>query len=159
MHPGVRFFGMTTIDPEQERQRLAAVYAAQSNDELEQVAAQMTDLTDVAREALRSELAKRDLYVGDLDRPVDTLSPEFRDLVVIRSYWNLLEAELAKGALNSAGIEAFLFDDNMVRMDWFNAAALGGIKLRVDAASVEEANRILEAQASAAENPHDDLIP
>jgi hypothetical protein len=42
------------------------------------------------------------------------------------------------------GIEAFLFDDNMVRLDWFNANALGGVKLRVDAANVEEANRILD---------------
>ena len=144
---------MTHIDPEQERERLAAVYAAQSDGELEQVAAQMTDLTDIAREALRTELAKRDLYVGDQDRPEDPHSPEFRDLVVIRSYWNLLDAELAKGALESAGIEAFLFDDNMVRMDWFNANALGGIKLRVDPVNVEAAERILDEQSSETENP------
>ena len=144
---------MTNLDPEQERQRLAAVYAAHSDAELEQVAAQMADLTEIARETLRAELTKRGLYVGHLDQPQDEPSPEFRDLAVVRSYWNLLDAELAKGALESAGIEAFLFDDNMVRMDWFNANALGGIKLRVDAANVEEANRILEEQAPEAENP------
>jgi len=144
---------MTRIDPEQERQRLAAVYAAQSDGELEQVAAQVADLTEIAREALRVELAKRGLYVGELQDSADSPTSEFRDLVVIRSYWNLLDAELARGVLQSAGVEAFLFDDNMVRMDWFNANALGGIKLRVDAVNVEEASRILEEQAPEAENP------
>jgi len=58
--------------------------------------------------------------------------------------WGLLDAELARGALEAAGIEAFLFDDNMVRMDWFNANALGGVKLCVDAHNVEAANRVLQ---------------
>jgi hypothetical protein len=49
--------------------------------------------------------------------------------------------------LEAQGIEAFLFDDNMLRMDWFNANAIGGVKLRVDARNVEEANRILEENA------------
>ncbi len=70
---------------------------------------------------------------------------EFRDLMTIRAFWGLLEAQLAKGLLDSAGIESFLFDDNMVRMDWFNANALGGVKLRVDAHNVEAANRVLAA--------------
>ncbi len=139
---------MTKIDTEQERRRLAEVYAAQSDGELEQVASQMADLTDIARETLRTELANRSLYFGELQPPEDSPSTEFRNLVVVRSYWNLLEAELAKGLLEAAGIEAFLFDDNMVRMDWFNANALGGVKLRVDAANAEDASRILEDQAS-----------
>jgi hypothetical protein len=32
----------------------------------------------------------------------------------------------------------------MVRMDWFNANALGGVKLRVDTHNVEAANRVLQ---------------
>lgn len=139
---------MATIDPEQERRRLEDVYSHRSDGELEQVAAQMADLTEVAREALRAELAKRGLYVGHLEQIADSPAPNFRDLVAIRSYWNLLDAELAKGLLGSAGIEAFLFDDNMVRMDWFNANALGGVKLRVDAANAEDAARILDEAAT-----------
>ncbi|MGB8064280.1 MAG: DUF2007 domain-containing protein [Candidatus Sulfotelmatobacter sp.] len=146
---------MTKIDTEQERRRLAEVYAAQADGELEQVASQMADLTDIARETLRTELANRGLYVGELQAPEDSPSTEFRNLVVIRSYWNLLEAELAKGLLEAAGIEAFLFDDNMVRMDWFNANALGGVKLRVDAANVEDAGRILEEQAGSGPDEQD----
>jgi hypothetical protein len=146
---------MTRIDPEQERRRLAEVYSGKTDAELGQVAEQAHGLTDVAREALRAELTKRELYVGQLDDDApQEESAEFRDLVAIRSYWNLVEAELAKGVLNTAGIEAFLFDDNMVRLDWFNANALGGVKLRVDASNVEAASRVLDesvADAAAAE--------
>ena len=137
---------MTTIDPEQERRRLAEVYSHQTDGELEQVASQGDNLTDAALLALREEMAKRGLTHDLLDGAPDAEQPvtEFRDLVVVRSYWNLLDAELAKGALESAGIECFLFDDNMIRMDWFNANAIGGVKLRVDPENVEAANRILD---------------
>jgi len=137
---------MTMIDPEQERRRLAEVYSHQTDGELEQVASQGDDLTDIALQALRAEMTKRGLTYDLLDEApdVDQTEPEFRDLLVVRSYWNLLDAELAKGLLNSAGIECFLFDDNIVRMDWFNANAMGGVKLRVDPQNVEAANRILD---------------
>jgi hypothetical protein len=148
---------MANTDPEQERQRLAELYSGKTDVELEQVAEQAHDLIDIAREALRAELTKRELYVGQLDDEApDEERAEFRDLVVIRSYWNLVEAELAKGLLHSSGIETFLFDDNMVRLDWFNANALGGVKLRVDASNVEAANRVLDesvSDAAAAEEP------
>jgi hypothetical protein len=148
---------MANTDPEQERQRLAELYSGKTDVELEQVAEQAHDLTDIAREALRAELTKRELYVGQLDdEALDEERAEFRDLLVIRSYWNLVEAELAKGLLHSSAIEAFLFDDNMVRLDWFNANALGGVKLRVDASNVEAANRVLDesvSDAAAAEEP------
>ena len=150
---------MARIDPAQERQRLAEVYSSQSDGELEQLAGKMSDLTDAAREALRAELARRGLYVGHLDEPQDSKAEEFRDLVPIRTYWNLLEAELAKGLLAAAGIDAFLFDDNMVRLDWFNANALGGVKLRVDADMVGEANRVLEENVSADAPSEEDDSP
>jgi hypothetical protein len=154
---------MATIDPEQERQRLSETYAHQSDEELEKTSAEQSELTEIAREVLRAELTKRGLYEGQMEEPVDSNPAEFRDLVEIRRFWNLLEGELAKGLLEAAGIEAFLFDGNMLRMDWFNANAIGGVKLRVDARNVEEANRILEENApleadteetdSAEENP------
>jgi hypothetical protein len=150
---------MTVIDPEEESRRLAEVYSSQSDGELERVAGQGSELTDLAREALRAELTKRGLYVGPLEEPADSNEPEFRDLVPIRTFWNLLEAQLAKGLLESAGIEAFLFDDNMVRLDWFNANALGGVKLRVDADKVGEATRILEENASAGALPEEEDSP
>ncbi|PYX52051.1 MAG: hypothetical protein DMG79_01655 [Acidobacteria bacterium] len=139
-----------TIDPEQERARLTESYSHQTDGELEQIATQSDGLSDVAIEALRSEMAKRgltqDLLIEEPD--ADVIEPEFRNLIVVRSFWNLLEAELAKGALDAAGIECFLFDDNMIRMDWFNANAIGGVKLRVDPQNADAANQILDECAA-----------
>lgn len=133
------------MDPEKERERLSKIYSTKTDEELQQVDTESGELTDIAQEALREELARRRLP-QNFERPdvagEDEL--EFRDLVTIRAFWGLLEAQLAKGLLDSAGIESFLFDDNMVRMDWFNANALGGVKLRVDAHNVEAANRVLQ---------------
>ena len=148
---------MAMMDPQQEKLRLEELYASDTDEQLENVAAQAHELTEVAREALRAELSKRGLYVGQLEGTApEQDNAEFRDLVTIRAFWNLLEAELAKGLLDSAGIESFLFDDNMVRLDWFNANALGGVKLRVDAGNVDAANQVLEeAAAEAASTPEE----
>ena len=136
---------MTTIDPEKERGRLSEIYSRKTDEELQQVDTQSGELTDIAQEVLREELARRRLS-QNLEQPdvVGQNELEFRDLVTIRAFWGLLEAQLAKGLLDSAGIESFLFDDNMVRMDWFNANALGGVKLRVDAHNMDAANRVLQ---------------
>ena len=141
---------MAKIDLEQERRRLADFYAQQTDGELESVASQSIELTEIARESLRAELGRRGLYVGSLENVTvpDGGEEEFRDLVTIRTYWNPLEAELAKGVLDAANIESFVFDQNMVGQNFFYASALGGLRLRVDAANVEEANRILEEQTS-----------
>ena len=41
------------------------------------------------------------------------------------------ERVLAKSMLDSAGIESFLGDENLVRLDWFYSNLVGGIKLMV----------------------------
>ena len=136
---------MTTIDPEKERGRLSEIYSRKTDVELQQVDTQSGELTDIAQEVLREELARRRLPQNlEQQDVVGQNELEFRDLVTIRAFWGLLEAQLAKGLLDSAGIESFLFDDNMVRMDWFNANALGGVKLRVDAHNMDAANRVLQ---------------
>lgn len=48
---------MATIDPEQERRRLAESYSRQSDEELEELAKHAGDPTDIALESLRAELA------------------------------------------------------------------------------------------------------
>jgi ribosomal protein S27AE len=52
-------------------------------------------------------------------------------LVTLEQYRDLPEALLARGKLESAGIETFLADDNMVRLDWFMSQLIGGIRLQV----------------------------
>jgi hypothetical protein len=142
---------MAMIDPEQERARLAESYSRQTDEELEEIAKHGEDLTDVALQSLRAELSRRGLTQDPPEEfpDADQAEPIFRNLITVRSYWNLLEAELAKGVLEAAGIECFLFDDNMLRMDWFNANAIGGVKLRVDPQNVDEATRILNERVLA----------
>ncbi|HET6176155.1 MAG TPA: hypothetical protein VFE61_04425 [Candidatus Sulfotelmatobacter sp.] len=157
---------MAKIDPEQERKRLAEFYSHLMDGELEKVARQAYELTDIAREALRAELAKRSLAASLVEQaPVVPVSPpspgdpppqpvpvdsapgvelEFRDMVTIRQFRDLPEALFAKGSLESAGIECGLIDDNMVRLDWFISNLLGGVKLQVRREDAAIAQEILE---------------
>ena len=130
------------ITPEQERARIAGVYSAMSDEELEQIAQSADELSDAAREALQAETVRRGLAPAAPPPPgVDVV--ELGDLVTLRQFRDLPEALLAKGSLESAGIESQLVDDNMIRMDWFISNLLGGIKLKVHAEDVETANEIL----------------
>src|ERR1700684_1342047 len=51
------------------------------------------------------------------------------ELVTISKFLSLGEAKLAQGKLVSAGISAFVCDENMHAMNWHIGMALGGIRL------------------------------
>jgi hypothetical protein len=135
---------MTSMDPDQERQRLTDFYSRMTDDELQKIAEDLASLTDVARQVLDAEAERRRVTLLSDAQPVDEYEPELRNLVTIRQFRDLPEALLARGSLESAGIECFLADDNMVRMDWFISNLLGGVKLKVKPEDVETANLILE---------------
>jgi len=131
---------MTT--PEQERVRIAGVYSAMSDEQLSEIAQSGDEFSAVAHETLLAEVAKRGLSI--------TIAPprgedvyELNETVTLRQFRDLPEALLAKGSLESAGIQAYLVDDNMIRMDWFISNLLGGIKLKVRAEDAEAALEIL----------------
>ncbi len=163
---------MAKIDPEQERQRLAEFYSRQLDGRLEKVAGEAYELSDLAREMLRAELNKRGINVNLVEQAPVPLKkapepgdpPEERiaeiasavqslpalgegddihDMVTLRHFRDLPEALLAKGSLDSAGIECALADDNMVRMDWFYSNAIGGIKLLVNTGDASDAEQVL----------------
>jgi len=159
---------MTKTDPEQERQRLRAFYSGQLDGELEKVADQAYELTDLAREALRAELMKRGLAVSLVEQrpavaapepqqgdpppgePLDEYEPvpdgelDMQSMVAIRRFRDLPEALLAKGSLESAGIDCALVDENVVRLDWLWSNLMGGVKLLVDPEDAEAAGEILK---------------
>jgi len=65
------------------------------------------------------------------------------DLITIGNYASLLEAEIAQGILDDAGIESVLLDDNMGRMlSWI---AIGGFRLQVKKDDAEAALKLLSA--------------
>src|SRR5271165_4625759 len=127
---------------EEEQERVAGVYSGMSDEELKKLAATGFELSDEAHQALESEISRRGLAVILAPPPgVDVYEPSHA--VTLRKFRDLPEALLAKGSLESAGIEAYLLDDNMVRMDWFISNLLGGIKLQVRPEDVEAAEEIL----------------
>lgn len=163
---------MANIDPEQERRRLADHYSRQIDGRLEKVASEAYELSDLAKEVLRAELAKRELSVALAeyapvpvkkapargDPPEENVlkadgtqqelpevegEDDIDGMVMIRTFRDLPAALLAKGSLDSAGIKCALVDDNVVRMDWFWSNAMGGVKVLVNREDVAAAEEIL----------------
>ena len=66
------------------------------------------------------------------------------ELIVVRRFRDLIEAELAQGKLESAGIDSFVADENIVRMDWFYSNAIGGLRLMVKPEDADAAVTILD---------------
>jgi hypothetical protein len=132
--------------PEQrERLRLAANYAGMTDGELQRLARHADSLTELACDALEDEMDRRHLEIPENDSSGDKRQEmEVRELVTVRQFRDLPEALLAKGSLESAGIECFLADENLVRLDWFISNFIGGIKLNVRAADAENAQRLLD---------------
>jgi len=135
-------------DSEKEYEGFAAHYSQLSDGELLKLALEPWDLSDPAWDALEDELERRNLEVPDPEPSPQISLPEMRDLVVLRSFRDVPEALLAKGRLEASGIECFLGDENMVRMDWFISNLLGGVKLLVQPADFSRASEILNEPVS-----------
>ena len=119
------------------------LYGGMTEEELRKVADDAADLTDIARQVLQDEINHRGLPVA-LKESFGEDVVEKRNLISIRRFRDLPEALLAKGTVDSAGIECFLADDNMIRMDWFISNLLGGVKLLVNAEDAEDAVALLD---------------
>ncbi len=135
---------MGMIDPKEEQHRLAANYAGMTDGELQRLARNAESLTELAWEALEDEMDRRNLKYPEGPAPEQPEQMELRELKTVRQFRDLPEALLAKGCLESAGIECFLGDENLVRLDWFISNFIGGIKLNVKVADAENARQILD---------------
>src|ERR1700732_5614414 len=104
-----------------------------SDAELQNLARRPESLTEVAWQALDDELDHRDLELLEEEAPEDREELEMRELVTIRQFRDLPEALLARGSLESAGIECFLADENLGRVGWVFLHFIWGVKLNVRA--------------------------
>jgi Putative prokaryotic signal transducing protein len=68
-------------------------------------------------------------------------------LTTIATFFNEYEFLLARGRLESAGIECFALDENMLRIAGWHSHILGGIKLQVRDSEAQDALAILDATA------------
>lgn len=64
--------------------------------------------------------------------------------VVVSTHTVAMDAHIVKGRLEAEGIPATLEDDQYITMDWFLSSALGGVKVSVPEAFVDDAIKILE---------------
>jgi hypothetical protein len=140
----VAYLGGFDLNAHQERRRLAASYAAMTDGELRRLARSAESLTELACDALEDEMDRRHLEFADDATPEPRQEMEIRELVTIRQFRDLPEALLAKGSLESAGIECFLADENLVRLDWFISNFIGGIKLNVRVQDAGNAQKLLD---------------
>jgi len=138
---------MDEIDRQAEKERLQKLYQSKSDEELTRIASDPGGFTDVAKSVLDEELSLRNLpslAVRAKQLAEDAEEERARKPVMIRRYRDLPEASVAQSILESAGIESFLADENMVRLDWFYSNLIGGIKLLVHEGEVESANKVLD---------------
>jgi len=66
------------------------------------------------------------------------------ELLTIRQFGNMSEALMAKGCLESAGIECFLADANITRLEW---PISRGMRLQVNPEDAATAVAVLESAA------------
>ena len=121
---------------------LAPRYHDLSDPELIRIARSYDDLTDAAQHALRQEFSRRGLEPPLVDDGVEV--DRSARLVTIRRYRDLSEALVARSMLEGAGLQAFLCDENIVRLEWQISNFIGGIRLQVEALDREAASELLD---------------
>ncbi|MFO0848024.1 MAG: DUF2007 domain-containing protein [Gemmataceae bacterium] len=70
-------------------------------------------------------------------------------MTVVAAFDIPVKAEIARLALDRAGIPAVIEDSEIVAMDWLLANAVGGIKVKVREADAARAAEVLDAKLGA----------
>jgi len=117
------------IGDAEQYQELVGLYASYGDEELVGLAREMSDLTEMAQEALRGEIARRGLKVSSTPERAESRALSEEDLVDLRAFAALAPAECifeyedgrgasaASLALREAGIECVVLQDDGSRMD------------------------------------------
>jgi hypothetical protein len=126
------------LDTEDFRAR----YASLTEAELMGIARAYDSLSSNAQRALREEFSRRNLEPPLVD-DLEPLEPAFRSLVTLSRYRDLSEAIVARSLLESAGIRAWIRDENLGRLEWQISNLIGGLRLQVDATDEEPASALL----------------
>ena len=120
----------------------ATTYARLGDPELIEIARAYDSLTSPAQDALRSEFSRRGLDPPLIEDDEESV-PEHRRLVTVQRFRDLSEAIVARSYLGSAGLHVYLYDENLVRLDWQVSNFIGGIRLQVEVSDAPAAIDLL----------------
>ncbi len=126
------------------------VYAQMSDDELQNVADEAYDLTDVAKEALKSEVKSRGADIRlRLERPANNepepepeieevdeeqsepVDPAEYDLITFGTLTDREEARKTKWVLDNAGIPSWIGSQNVESVDEYKGSFEHGVALKI----------------------------
>jgi DNA-directed RNA polymerase subunit M/transcription elongation factor TFIIS len=150
-------------DPAEQWQRMQEVYSQMSEGELQKVADEAYDLTDLAREVLQAEIKTRGLKIELRTAPVEPAgevpeteggSPEFDPADLGLSVTKILqdeeEARTAKWVLDNSGIASFIGPNNVERVEDYHGSYEHGVALKV-----RDSDRYLATMAFVRHLPND----
>ncbi len=119
--------------------------------ELERITGDESDLTDLASGILKEEMPRRGLSPQSGHQltatPVsmaEDLAGQSENLCVVRRFASFSEALIAKTCLDGSGIECSLADENVLGANPFLSNVLGGVRLFVNEADLEQATKLLD---------------
>jgi hypothetical protein len=112
---------MESVDRVEEWRRLKDLYAHVTDEELQALADNGYELTDVAKQALTGEILARGLQIQVRDAPAppgsshepSDVDPSDLDLMVVDRVWDITEARQVKSILNDARIPSYLGPENL----------------------------------------------
>jgi hypothetical protein len=113
---------------EEEWSRLTDLYSRMSEGEIEKLANEAYELTDMARDVLRGEISRRGLRLQLLDQPAppeialpeerpENFDPAELDLVGYGRVYDLADAQWTKNVLDQAGVPSYFGPDNLENVE------------------------------------------
>lgn len=130
------------IDVQKEWRELVETYSQMADEELQSLAAEGNELTDLAKQALQSQLKARGLRVefveaapvsesSDRDDPRGDVDPSEFELIDIAHGFSAEDARDIKTALDKGGVPSFIGPNNIDNVDDYHGSFEDGIPMRV----------------------------
>ncbi|HVO97222.1 MAG TPA: hypothetical protein VMT15_04110 [Bryobacteraceae bacterium] len=121
------------MDNADELRKLQDSYARMSDGELEAVAAEAYDLTDLARPILRTEMDRRGLETPlVMEKGGRRASPETLELALAQIFWDPAVAAKAKQELDAAEIPGFWGPDHAESLEGLDVESGIDLSVRVE---------------------------
>ncbi len=165
---------MSQIDVNEQWRRLQENYAAMADEELEAIAKQAYDLTDIARQVLQAEISRRQLTIALLQTPATEPEPPAEDELAAqaegesrRGYpegfdpedWGLVsfshvddieQARKLKTCFDDAGIPSYFGPDVVDDLRLLPSALKGTLEVKVREVDLGRARVVMKKCAAAA---------